>query len=137
MIDQRRADIEYPLTALRFRGILVAVIHAELVAGCAALELQGLDPEEGHFVDSVILINLKLQRRLVVRHEADVLAVFGQFTEIAEIARMNSDQNRKVRESFLDVGACDAGIYRDLLAGVPVIVPPGLGRSRQKDSQCP
>ena len=108
VIDQAHAGIEDALAALGRRSILVTVIQAELVRSAAGLHLGQLDPDQGHFIDGVEFLQLKLQRGLVIHHETDVLAAFRHLAEIGEVAGMQTNQDRKVRQRLLDIRPGDA-----------------------------
>ena len=129
MIDQLRVGI---VGALRIAGrnrFLVARIEPDIGLG-ARLKVRHRDPDQRLAEQRVILLDVMLQRRLVVAgDEAQIAAVILGLTE-TEIPDMQPDQNRRGADRIGDVGAGRTGVDGDLLAQQPFVVPPRRGRRR-------
>ena len=107
-------------------GIFVAVIHVETVGVCARRDVGLTHPNQRHFIDAVEFLNLEFKRGLVIRHHANVVAVFIDFTEIAEITWMQTDQHWKINERLFSICTRDRGIDGDFLTRRPIFIPPSL-----------
>ena len=81
------------------------------------------------------LLNLMIEHRLVIcTHETQVGAVILDPIK-GKVASVQAHQQRGAAQGLVDRGALGGGVYRDLLAVVPVVLPPGVGGGREREAQ--
>ncbi len=131
MIDQQRVRV---VGAFRIAGgdrFLVAVVEPDVGLG-TRLHVRHGHPHQRLAEQAVVLLDVMLERRLVVaRDEAQIAAVVLGRAE-AEVPDMQPDQHRGHSDRISDIGAGRARIDRDLLAHLPFVVPPRLGGGRNQ-----
>ncbi|SST12422.1 Uncharacterised protein [Acinetobacter baumannii] len=134
VIDQGVVRVEHRLAVAALRRLGVAVVHPDVLA-LATLHPRHVDPDQGHAHQRVEALDLVAQHGLVVGgDEANVRAVLVDPVE-GEVAGMQAHQQRQATETLVDRRALRGGIDRDLLAVLPVVLPPGTGAGRGQQAQ--
>src|SRR5262249_953641 len=107
------------------RGLGIAEIQIEL-GRSVRLHERNVDPDERNPQQTIVGVDVELQRRLVIDVDkakiASVLLGVGK----AEVAVVQTDQYGNAAGVFGERTSGCTGIYRDLLAVGPIAVPPSV-----------
>ena len=134
MVERGVARIERQLAVAGRRGLVVAVVHPQVLT-LAALDLGHIDPDQRHAHQRVEALDLMIEHGLVVgADKTQVGAVFLDPVE-GEVAGVQAHQQGSTAQRLIDRGALGGGVQRDLFTVVPVVLPPGLGGGREHEAQ--
>ena len=127
MINHELIDIIGTASVLATNGGLIAVIHPKKLGVGSCRDPRDFDPDKSNLVQGVKSFDVELEGHLVIRaHKPDVGAIGSCIAKI-EISRVEPKQERDILQVSLDVGPGRRGIQPDLLAILPVLMPPGIG----------
>ena len=94
-----------------------------------------IDPDQRHAHQRVEAFDLMVEHGLVIGGDkAQVGAVFLDPVE-GEVAGVQAHQQRGAAQGLVDGRALRGGVHADLLAVMPVVLPPGMGRGREHEAQ--
>jgi hypothetical protein len=134
VVDQRVVGVERQLAIGRGRGLLVAVVHPDVLA-LAVGQFRQVDPDQRHAQQRIEGFQLVVQHGLVIAgHEADVGALLVDAVE-GEVAGVQAHQQRRAAGGAAQRRALRRAVDGDLLAVLPVGLPPGVGGGRQHAGQ--